>query len=106
MQISPQYDAMLTLAIPVSLEEDVLDFLLLHPALARGFSIANAEGLGQGASLMTTMEKVQGRSRRKLVFVVGTQAELSQLITLLAAEIRNSDVAYWVTPVMTFGRLV
>jgi hypothetical protein len=99
------YDAMLTLAIPINLEQDVLDFLLLHPQWASGFSIVDAEGMGQGASLLSNMEKVQGRSRRKLVLIVGQQSELQLLLEALGAEIRNPDVAYWITPITAFGRL-
>jgi hypothetical protein len=99
------YDAMLTLAIPINLEQDVLDFLLLHPQWASGFSIVDAAGMGQGASLLSNMEKVQGRSRRKLVLIVGQQSELQLLLEALGAEIRNPDVAYWITPITAFGRL-
>jgi hypothetical protein len=99
------YDAMLTLAIPINLEEDVLDFLLLHPQWATGFSIVDAQGMGQGASLLSNMEKVQGRSRRKLVLIVGQQSQLQLLLEALGAEIRNPDVAYWIYPITAFGRL-
>jgi len=53
-------DSLLTLAIPVGLEEDVLDFLLLHPLWATGFSVLAAQGMGQGAVLQSPMELVQG----------------------------------------------
>ena len=101
----PTPDAMLTLAIPVTLEEDVLDFILLHPRWAAGFSIVDAQGMGQGASLLSAMEKVQGRCRRKLVFIVGQDGELRQLLHALGKEIRNPEVAYWITPVSAFGSL-
>ena len=105
MSTEKNYDAMLTLAIPIALAEDVLDFLLLHPIWASGFSIVDAEGMGQGASLLSNMEKVQGRSRRKLVLIVGRMDELQLLLTALGAEIRNPDVAYWIYPIAAFGRL-
>lgn len=105
MTTEQQHDAMLTLAIPVALEEDVLDFLLLHPQWAAGFSIIDAQGVGQGASLHSTIEKVQGRSKRKLVIIVGFDAGLRLLLQALSKEIRNSDVAYWISPVSACGRL-
>ncbi|MFT5645153.1 MAG: hypothetical protein ACI83P_002719 [Janthinobacterium sp.] len=105
MSTEKNYNAMLTLAIPLTLEEYVLDFLLLHPAWASGFSIVDAEGMGQGASLLSTMEKVQGRSRRKLVLIVGQMDELQLLLKALGDEIRNPDVAYWIYPIAAFGRL-
>lgn len=98
------YDAMLTLALPVSLEEDVLDFLLLHPAWAGGFTVLNAQGMGRGAALPSAMEKVQGRSRRKLVLIAGVEADLRSLLAALAAEIRSPEVAYWISPILAFGR--
>jgi hypothetical protein len=55
--MDPSYDVLLTLAIPITLDEDVLDFLLQHPQWAGGFSIVDADGMGQGASLLSTMEK-------------------------------------------------
>lgn len=99
------YDAMLTLALPVSLEEDVLDFLLLHPAWAGGFSVLNAQGMGRGAALPSAMEQVQGRSRRRLVLIAGVEANLRSLLAVLAAEIPSPEVAYWISPVVAFGRL-
>jgi hypothetical protein len=105
MTIEKQYDAMLTLAIPIALEEDVLDFLLQYPQWAAGFSIFDAQGVGQGASLRSTIEKVQGRSKRKLVIIVGFDAQLRLLLQALSKEIQNPDVAYWISPVSAFGRL-
>lgn len=98
-------DALLTLAIPVTLEEDVLDFLLLHPAWAAGFSVVDAQGMGQGTLLQSTMERVQGRSTRKLVMIAGAQVHLRLLLEALALEIRNPHVAYWISPVLSYGRL-
>lgn len=97
-------DTMLTLAIPLSLVEEISDFLLLNPQWASGFSILDAQGMGQGAALVSAIEKVQGRSKRKLVLVIGEKNQLQELITALAAKIKNSDVAYWLTPVSDFGR--
>jgi hypothetical protein len=100
-----KHDALLTLAIPVSLEDDVLNFLLQHPQWASGFSMVDADGMGQGASLLSTMERVQGRARRTLVLVAGVEADLRELVAALGQEIRNRDVAWWIAPLVAFGRL-
>ncbi len=105
MTIDAHHDALLALAIPITLEEDVLNFLLQHPQWASGFSIVDADGMGQGASLLSAMEKVQGRCRRRLVLIAGVGAKLHDLVAALGKEIRNPDVAYWMTPVTAFGRL-
>jgi hypothetical protein len=83
----------------------VIDFLLQHPEWASGFSIVDAEGMGQGASLLSAMEKVQGRCRRKLVLIAGLDAHLRQLVHELGNEIHNKDVAYWISGISAFGRL-
>lgn len=100
-----RHDALLTLAIPHSLEDDVLNFLLQHPQWASGFSMVDAEGMGHGASLLSTMEKVQGRARRTLVLVAGAEPDLRELVAALGQEIRNQDVAWWIAPLIAFGRL-
>lgn len=98
-------DTLLTLAIPVSLEEDVIDFLLLHPKWAGGFTILGAQGIGQGTKLQSPMELVQGRSSRKLLMIGGIQSELDQLLAALAEEIPSPEVTYWMSPITASGRL-
>jgi hypothetical protein len=105
MTTDANYDALLTLAIPAALEEELLDFLLQHPQWANGFSIVDAAGMGYGAPLLSAMEKVQGRARRKLVLIAGVDADLRLLISALGRQIRNPDIAYWITPLHAFGRL-
>ncbi|MFA9216175.1 MAG: DUF3240 family protein [Sphingomonadaceae bacterium] len=105
MLITLPNDTLLTLAIPANLEEDVLDFLLLHPHWASGFSVLAAQGMGQGARLQSTMEMVQGRSARKLVLVAGVAAQLQLLLEALAQELPSPEVAYWMTPLLACGRL-
>ncbi|KQQ40074.1 hypothetical protein ASF61_04545 [Duganella sp. Leaf126] len=98
-------DSLLTMVIPVSLEEDILDFLLLHPRWAGGFSIIAAQGMGQGARLHSAMELVQGRSARKLVLIAGVHADLQRLIEALAREMPVPEVEYWISPLLASGRL-
>ena len=98
-------DTLLTLAIPAGLEEDILDFLLLHPTWASGFTIIAAQGMGQGARLQSTMELVQGRSARKLVLIPGVLAALHQLLDALSLEMPSPEVAYWMSPLLASGRL-
>ncbi len=98
-------DTLLTLAIPVSLEEDIIDFLLLHPKWAGGFTIMQAQGVGQGTRLQSPMELVHGRSARKVLLIGGIQGELEQLLAALAEEIPSPEVTYWMSPIIASGRL-
>lgn len=99
------YDTLLTLTIPVSLEEDVIDFLLLHPKWAGSFTILAAQGVGQGTRLRSAMELVQGRSARRLLLIDGVRSELDQLLAALAEEIPSPEVSYWMNPISASGRL-
>ena len=96
---------MLTLALPAALEEDILDFLLLHPSWTAGFSVLEAQGMGPGAAYPSTLEQVRGRGRRKLVLIAGIDADLRLLVGALAARLPKPDIAYWISPVLCHGRL-
>lgn len=98
-------DALLTLAIPTSLEEDIVDFLLERPELASGFTLVSAQGLGAGAPLLSPMERVQGRSAGKLVLIAGQVGRLQTLLRVLAADMPAPHVHYWMTPLLAGGRL-
>lgn len=98
-------DALLTLAIPTTLEEDVVDFLLARPEWASGFTLLPAQGLGAGAPLLSAMERVQGRSAGKLVLIAGQAGRLRALLDKLAAEMPAPHVHYWMTPLLACGRL-
>lgn len=99
-----QYSHVLTLALPAALEEEVLDHLQEHPQWAGGFSVVQAEGFGSGTSLPSTLEQVRGRARRRLVTVLLEEANIDPLLSSLRAEFHNPEMAYWVMPLIRFGR--
>ena len=98
-------DALLTLAMPRSLEEEVLDTLMAHPDLATGFTVHFAEGMGIHVELATAMEQVQGRARRVIVQIALARERLPALVALLRQELQNPAIAYWVSPLIAFGRM-
>lgn len=98
-------DALLTLAIPAALEEDIVDFLLARPEWASGFTMLAAQGIGSGADQLTAMEQVQGRSARKLVLVAAPEARLHELLQALADELPSNRVSWWIAPLVACGRL-
>ncbi len=100
----PAPDCLLTLAVPRALEEEILDALLSQPTLAPGFTVLPGQGIGRQVELTSTMEQVQGRARRVLVQVAMQQSQVQSLIDILRAALPSPQIAYWVTPLLTFGR--
>lgn len=101
-----QYNCVLTLALPARLEEEVLDHLQAHPEWVSGFSIMPAEGFGTGMSLPTTMEQVRGRARRRVITILMEEGNVDPLLASLRADFHSPEMAYWVTPLIRFGRFV
>lgn len=100
-----EFDCVMTLALPVALEEEVLDFLLGHPEWVGGFSVVDAQGMGRGAHLHSTMEKVKGRARRRLVSLLLRQVDVEPLVAGLKLEFGGTEMVYWAAPLIAFGRL-
>lgn len=101
----PAPDCLLTLAVPQALEEELLDTLRAHPDLVRGFTVTPAQGVGQHVELASAMEQVQGRARRVLVQVAMAQPQVPVLIDHLRAALPTPQAAWWVVPLLSFGRL-
>ncbi len=101
---APEYDCLLTLALPADLEEEVLDHLAAHPEWVTGFSVVAAEGVGSGARLHSTMEQVRGRSRRRLVQLLMRVEHVPALVESLAAAFSSAEMAWWTTAISGFGR--
>lgn len=101
----PQPDCLLTLAVPQALEEEILDALLALPEQVPGFTVLRGQGMGAHVALPSTMEQVQGRARRVLVQVALQQAHLPELLTTLRQALPSPQIAYWVVPLLAFGRM-
>jgi hypothetical protein len=97
-------NCILTLALPGDLEEEVLDQLARYPHWLSGYSVTHAEGHGSGAQLRSTMEKVRGRSSRRLVQIVMDHAHVAPLIAALRESFQTPEIAWWTVPVNAFGR--
>jgi len=97
-------DCLLTLAVPQALEEEILDALLALPTLAPGFTVLRGQGIGGHVELTSTMEQVQGRARRVMVQVAMEKTHVQNLIDTLRVALPSPQIAYWVVPLLTFGR--
>ena len=101
--LPPYY--LLTLVVPTALEEDLLDMLRSQPRLAPGCTLIPAQGMGAHIHLASSMEQVQGLAQRVLVQLALAQAQVAPLIELLRQAFPTPQIAYWATPLLTFGRL-
>ncbi len=97
-------DCCLTLVFPRALEENLVDHLLGHPELATGFTTVHVEGHGAGAAFHSVVEQVRGRSHRVQMQIVLNREDARTLVEHLKAELPNREIAYWITPVLEFGR--
>lgn len=97
-------DCSLTLVVPAAIEEDVVDHMLANPQWVSGFSITRVEGAGQSVRLAGSAELVRGRSARVQLQVVMARDDADALVASLRAAFPLPDVAYWITPVLAFGR--
>lgn len=95
----------LTLVCHRSLEERIVDHLLEHPDWVRGFSLTRIEGGSQKEILSSMLEQVRGRSQRVEIVTVMNCNDARELIAHLKQAESNTEIAYWMTPVMEFGRL-
>jgi hypothetical protein len=95
----------LTLVCHRLLEERLIDHLLEHPEWVYGFSIFKTEGGSQKERLPSMIEQVRGRSQRVALQSVMNLEDARELVTHLKHEESNPEMAYWITPVIEFGRL-
>jgi len=98
-------DCCLTLVCHKSLEERMVDHLLQHPDWVSGFSVGQIDGHSQKEHLPTMLEQVRGRSQRIEIRCVMNLQDAHALVSHLKSEEANSEVAYWIAPVIEFGRL-
>ncbi|MGB8517364.1 MAG: DUF3240 family protein [Gallionella sp.] len=95
----------LTLICHRSLEERLVDHLLEHPEWVRGFALTRNEGGSQKEKLPSMLEQVRGRSQRVQIVSVMNLDDARELIAHLKRAEPNHEIAYWITPVIEFGRL-
>ncbi len=95
----------LTLVCHRSLEERLVDHLLEHPEWVHGFSTVAMEGSSQSEHLPSMMEQVRGRSQRVQMMMVMNLDDAQALVAHLKVEEANREIAYWIAPIIEFGRL-
>ncbi|MEQ1527639.1 MAG: DUF3240 family protein [Gallionella sp.] len=96
----------LTLVCHHSLEERLVDHLLEHPEWVYGFSVLNLQGGSQNEILSSMIEQVRGRSQRVQLQTVMNLDDAHALLGCMRQAEQNPEIAYWITPIIEFGRLV
>jgi hypothetical protein len=88
-----------------SIEERLVAHLLEHPEWVHGFVVFKAEGGSQKEILPSMIEQVRGRSQRVAFKIVMNLEDARALVAHLKHEESNPEIAYWITPVIEFGRM-
>jgi len=95
----------LTLVMPVEMEEALVETLLEHPELAPGFTTDKLEGHGQRVTFIGTAEHVRGRAAYSEVTLIAPQADADALLAILRKRFATDRVLYWIVPALASGRL-
>jgi len=93
---------LITLNVPISLEEAVVDSLLMLES-EHGFSsfpVSSHDHRNEGLSLA---EQVTGRQKKVRFQMYVPEQGLAQLLDQLRAEFSGSGIRYWVLPVVENG---
>ncbi len=98
-------DCLLTITLPSSLEEEVLDVLMIHPDLAQGFTVLKVQGMGLHVELTSAIERVQGRAQRVMVQVAMEYYKVDTLIAVLHETLNSPQIIYWAVPLLEFGKI-
>lgn len=93
---------MLVLNIPPVLEDDLVDYLLLQPAV-NGFTSYEARGHGNDL-IMNVAEQVTGRCKRVQVEILIDEKAVAKLLGGLRASV-GTDITYWEHQVKNIGEI-
>lgn len=98
---SPQ--VCLTVLVPASLEDRVVDWLLTHADWQIEFSVHGVAARGPLVHLGLNEELVQGFAQRVEFKLIIARARLDALLQEINALLAGADGGYWVLPVERFS---
>lgn len=93
----------LTLILPRSLEEQMIDALLGHTDWIGPFTAHPADGHGAPGAIQSAAEKVRGRAERVRLDILIDQERARELVAYLEGEFRGAQVFWWLSPVLDAG---
>jgi hypothetical protein len=94
----------LSLAAPLHLGEELVEQFLERSEWASGFTLLKAEGYSRHHETLSAQELVRGRTQRILVQIVLEADNAQALLAHLKHRFPKRDVAWWLEPVIQFGR--
>ncbi len=93
---------LITLNVPPSLEESIVDSLLTFEA-EHGFSSIPISAHDHKHKGLSIAEQVTGRQQKIRFQMYLAKQDLSELIKRLKKDFSGSNIHYWVTPVVETG---
>lgn len=93
----------LTVLVPETLEERIVDWLLTHPDWQVEFSVHRVAARGPLVRLALNDERVQGFAQRVELKLIIERGQLPALLAEVQALLAGLEGGYWVLPVERFG---
>lgn len=97
-------DLCLYLLCPASLEEKLLDLLLMHPDLAV-FTSTRTAAHGLAFDALSANEQVLGRALATQVQVLMAESQRDAVLEALRQEFAGAGLRYWISPVAYAGEI-
>lgn len=95
----------LTLVLPVTAEDRIVELLLESEVPITGFTTWAAEGHGHDFGDATASERVRGRVKRRVLAAVMSRERADALLEEIRQKAPIPHLAFWIEPVERFGRL-
>lgn len=95
---------LLTLMAPRPLEDAVLDLVLSHPEMAKGFTTTHCSGHGSAVAFVGVAEHVAGRADRTRIELILAEDDVRRMLDLIREHFANANIFYWLSPVIESGR--
>lgn len=96
---------MLTIIIPATLEDVVIDWMLEQSDI-RGFNSSSLYGHGSDETKMSIAERVTGKSQRVMFQTHLTESVAKNILTRLKKEFASKDIHYMMRPLIDAGNLM
>lgn len=95
----------LTIACPASIEAALVDCLDNHRPELPGYTLARGDGRGSLSQLASAGERVRGAMKMILVLIILPEADVPPVLEAVRRACPRPNIAYWIEPVLDFGRL-